>query len=60
MFSIIYNDYTDGDCLMGEVDAVVAGTSCDRRRHGTVVCSGAESSVSPKSDISKNITYTVY
>lgn len=42
---------------MGEVDAVVAGTSCDRRRHGTVVCSGAESSVSPKSDISKNITY---
>lgn len=44
---------TDGDCLIGEVDAVVAGISCVLRRQGTLVCSGTESSTSPNNDISK-------
>lgn len=45
-------DLTDGDCLIGEVEVVVAGPSCDRSRQVTDVCSGTESSVSPSSDMS--------
>lgn len=45
---------TDGDCLIGEVEVVVAGPSCDRSRQVTDVCSGTESSVSPNNDMSEN------
>lgn len=44
---------TDGDCLIGEVEVVVAGPSCDRSRQVTDVCSGTESSVSPNNDMSE-------
>lgn len=50
---IICVNLTDGDCLIGEVEVVVAGPSCDRSREVTDVCSGTESSVSPNNDMSE-------
>lgn len=44
--------FTDGDCLTGEVEVVVAGPSCDRSKQVTDVCSGTKSSVSPNNDMS--------
>lgn len=50
---------TDGDCLIGEVEVVVAGPSCDRSRQVTDVCSGTESSVSPNNDMSEKHRATI-
>lgn len=54
LFITVCNCLTDGDCLIGEVEVVVAGPSCDRSRQVTDVCSGTESSVSPNSDMSES------